>query len=94
MACPAIIRPDDMLGFLDFGEPDETKEIYRRTDHSDITGGPIGAASPYLAPIGHQSNTLVLGPGDYKFGDYWRLGLPMDLVIIAVSVPMIIFVWM
>ena len=53
----------------------------------------IGAASPYLTPVGHQSNTLVLGPGSYQFSDYWRLGLPLDMVIIAVAVPMIILVW-
>ncbi len=53
----------------------------------------IGAASPYLTPVGHQSNTLVLGPGGYQFSDYWRLGLPLDLVIILVSVPMILMVW-
>ena len=53
----------------------------------------IGAASPYLTPIGHQSNTLVMGPGSYAFGDYWRLGLPLDLVIVAVAVPMIVLVW-
>lgn len=54
----------------------------------------IGAASPYLTPIGHQSNTLVLGPGGYQFGDYWRLGLPLDVVIICVAVPMIMLVWL
>lgn len=54
----------------------------------------IGAASPYLTPIGHQSNTLVLGPGGYRFSDYWRMGLPLDLVIISVAVPTIIWVWM
>ena len=53
----------------------------------------VGAASPYLTPIGHQSNTLVMGPGSYAFGDYWRLGLPLDLVILAVAVPMILLVW-
>ena len=53
----------------------------------------IGAASPYLTPVGHQSNTLVLGPGSYQFSDYWRLGLPLDMVIVAVAVPMIILVW-
>ena len=53
----------------------------------------IGAASPYLTPIGHQSNTLVLGPGGYNFGDYWRLGLPLDIVIVLTGVPMIILVW-
>jgi di/tricarboxylate transporter len=53
----------------------------------------IGAASPYLTPIGHQSNTLVLGPGGYNFGDYWRMGLPLDIVIVTVAVPMILWVW-
>ena len=54
----------------------------------------VGAASPYLTPIGHQSNTLVLGPGGYRFSDYWRMGLPLDLVIICVAVPAIVWVWM
>lgn len=53
----------------------------------------VGAASPYLTPVGHQSNTLVLGPGGYNFGDYWRLGLPLDFVILFVSVPMILLIW-
>jgi di/tricarboxylate transporter len=53
----------------------------------------IGSASPYLTPIGHQSNTLVMGPGGYQFGDYWRLGLPLDGVILLVGVPMILWVW-
>jgi len=50
----------------------------------------IGAASPFLTPIGHQSNTLVMGPGGYNFGDYWRLGLPLDCIIIAIAVPLIL----
>lgn len=53
----------------------------------------IGAASPFLTPIGHQSNTLVMGPGGYNFGDYWRLGLPLDCIIIAIAVPLIVLVW-
>ena len=53
----------------------------------------IGAASPYLTPIGHQSNTLVMGPGGYHFGDYWRMGLPLDVLIVLVSVPMILIIW-
>ncbi len=53
----------------------------------------IGAASPYLTPIGHQSNTLVMGPGGYSFKDYWRMGLPLDAVIVCVGVPMILLVW-
>lgn len=54
----------------------------------------VGAASAYLTPIGHQSNTLVMGPGGYRFGDYARMGLPLDLVIVAVAVPMIMWVWL
>ncbi len=54
----------------------------------------IGAASPYLTPIGHQSNTLVMGPGGYAFKDYWKVGLLLDLVIISIAVPMIMLVWM
>ncbi len=53
----------------------------------------IGASSTYLTPIGHQSNLLVMGPGGYRFGDYWRMGLPLDLIILAVAVPMILMVW-
>jgi len=53
----------------------------------------IGASSPFLTPIGHQSNTLVFGPGGYRFGDYWRLGLPLQLIVIAVAVPMLLIVW-
>ncbi|WP_431270497.1 SLC13 family permease [Dankookia sp. P2] len=53
----------------------------------------IGAACDFLTPIGHQCNTLVMGPGGYRFGDYWRLGLPLSIIVIAVGVPMIALVW-
>lgn len=53
----------------------------------------LGAASDFLTPIGHQCNTLVMGPGGYRFGDYWRLGLPLSLLIVGVGVPLIAFVW-
>jgi di/tricarboxylate transporter len=53
----------------------------------------IGASSAFLTPIGHQSNTLVLGPGGYKFGDYWPMGLPLQIIIIAVAVPLLLVVW-
>ena len=55
-------------------------------------GVPAGAP-PFLTPVGHQSNTLVMGPGGYQFGDYWRMGLPLDVLIVAVAVPMILLVW-
>jgi di/tricarboxylate transporter len=53
----------------------------------------IGASCAFLTPIGHQSNTLVMEPGGYKFGDYWRVGLPLEVVIAAVALPMILIVW-
>ena len=53
----------------------------------------IGASCAFLTPIGHQSNTLVMGPGGYQFGDYWRMGLPMEMVIAVVSIPLIVLVW-
>jgi di/tricarboxylate transporter len=53
----------------------------------------IGAACDFLTPIGHQCNTLVMGPGGYRFSDYPRLGLPLTLLVLAVGVPMVAFVW-
>ena len=53
----------------------------------------IGASCAFLTPIGHQNNTLILGPGGFRFGDYWRLGLPLELLVVAISVPMLLLVW-
>lgn len=53
----------------------------------------VGASSTYLTPIGHQSNLLVMGPGGYRFGDYARMGLALDLLIVAIAVPVILRVW-
>lgn len=53
----------------------------------------VGASCAFLTPIGHQNNMLVMGPGGYRFGDYWRVGLPLEILIVAVSVPMILWVW-
>jgi di/tricarboxylate transporter len=53
----------------------------------------VGASCAFLSPIGHQCNTLVMGPGNYKFGDYWRLGLPLEILITIVSIPAIMMVW-
>src|SRR3979409_2767090 len=49
----------------------------------------IGAACDFLTPIGHQCNTLVMGPGGHRFGDYWRLGLPLSLIVVIVGVPLV-----
>jgi di/tricarboxylate transporter len=53
----------------------------------------VGASCAFLTPIGHQNNTLILGPGGFHFGDYWRLGLPLEIIVIAAAVPMIFLVW-
>jgi di/tricarboxylate transporter len=53
----------------------------------------VGAGSDFLTPIGHQCNTLVMGPGGYRFGDYARLGAPLSLLVVAVGVPLIMAVW-
>ena len=53
----------------------------------------IAASCAFLTPIGHKNNTLIMGPGGYKFGDYWRMGLPLEVLVIVVSVPMILLVW-
>ncbi|MGD8809605.1 MAG: SLC13 family permease [Gammaproteobacteria bacterium] len=53
----------------------------------------VAASCAFLTPIGHKNNTLVMGPGGYRFGDYWRMGLPLELLIIVVSIPTIITVW-
>ena len=53
----------------------------------------VGASCAFLTPIGHQNNTLILGPGGFRFADYWRLGLPIELIVVAISVPMLVLVW-
>jgi di/tricarboxylate transporter len=53
----------------------------------------IGASCAFLTPIGHQNNTLILGPGGFRFGDYWRMGLPTDILVLAVGLPMLLWVW-
>lgn len=53
----------------------------------------VAASCAFLTPIGHQSNTLVMGPGGYKFSDYWKMGLPVTLIIILLGIPLILYVW-
>jgi di/tricarboxylate transporter len=53
----------------------------------------IGASCAFLTPIGHQSNALVMAPGGYKFGDYWPMGLPLEIIIATVSIPLILYFW-
>ncbi|WBU57267.1 SLC13 family permease [Paracoccus sediminicola] len=58
-----------------------------------LMGVAVSAACAFLTPIGHQNNTLIMGPGDYRFGDYWRMGLPLEIIVMLVSVPMLLIVW-
>ena len=53
----------------------------------------VAASCAFLTPIGHKNNTLIMGPGGYRFGDYWRMGLPLEIIVVVVSIPMIIWVW-
>mgnify|MGYP003646824526 CR=1 FL=1 len=53
----------------------------------------VAASAAFLTPIGHKNNTLVLGPGGYGFGDYWRMGLPLEIIVVAVSIPAILVFW-
>ena len=53
----------------------------------------VAASCAFLTPIGHKNNTLIMGPGGYRFGDYWRMGLPLEVLIVVVSIPMILWVW-
>lgn len=53
----------------------------------------VGASCAFLTPIGHQNNTLILGPGGFRFSDYWRMGLPLEILVVMISIPMIIWVW-
>ncbi|PHQ94199.1 MAG: SLC13 family permease, partial [Marinosulfonomonas sp.] len=53
----------------------------------------VAASCAFLTPIGHKNNTLILGPGGYSFGDYWRMGLPLEILVVAVSIPAILVFW-
>jgi di/tricarboxylate transporter len=53
----------------------------------------VAASAAFLTPIGHKNNTLIMGPGGYRFGDYWRMGLPLEILIIAVGIPAILWAW-
>ena len=53
----------------------------------------VGASCAFLTPIGHQCNALILGPGGYRFSDYWRMGLPLEILIVIVGTPLILRFW-
>ncbi len=58
-----------------------------------LMGVAVAASCAFLTPIGHKNNTLILGPGSYRFGDYWRMGLPLEILIVLVATPTILAVW-
>ena len=58
-----------------------------------LMGAAIAASCAFLTPIGHKNNTLIMGPGGFRFSDYWRMGLPLELVVLAAAVPMLLVVW-
>ena len=58
-----------------------------------LMGVAVAASCAFLTPIGHKNNTLIMGPGGYRFGDYWRMGLPLEILVVAISVPAIAWVW-
>jgi di/tricarboxylate transporter len=71
-------------------------ELRRQLSHNPdpfLMAVAIGAACDFLTPIGHQCNTLVMGPGGYRFGDYWKLGLPLSLIVLVAGVPLIMAFW-
>lgn len=78
IAAPVGIRLAEQLGV----DPD-----------AFLMGVAVSAACAFLTPIGHQNNTLILGPGDYHFSDYWRMGLPLEVIVMLVAVPMLLMVW-
>ena len=53
----------------------------------------VGSSCAFMTPIGHQSNTLIMGPGGYHFNDYWRMGLPVTLIILIIGTPLIVWFW-
>lgn len=58
-----------------------------------LMGVAVAASCAFLSPIGHKNNTIIMGPGGYRFGDYWRMGLPLEVLIILVSVPLLLIFW-
>ena len=84
------------LARLDLSPAEEAAMLPQLNGFFDIVermGVAVAASCAFLTPIGHQSNVLVMGPGGYRFGDYWPMGLPLEILIAIVAVPMILWVW-
>ncbi|KZM49626.1 SLC13 family permease [Labrenzia sp. OB1] len=60
---------------------------------SFLMGVAVAASCAFLTPIGHKNNTIIMGPGGYRFGDYWRIGLPLEILVLAVAIPAILIFW-
>jgi di/tricarboxylate transporter len=58
-----------------------------------LMGAAVAASCAFLTPIGHKNNTLIMGPGAFRFSDYWRMGLPLEILVLAVSIPVLLIVW-
>ncbi len=58
-----------------------------------LMGVAVAASCAFLTPIGHKNNTIIMGPGGYRFSDYWRMGLPLEILVVLISVPAILFFW-
>lgn len=70
-----------------------TAALFGANPDSFLMAVAIGASCAFLTPIGHQNNTLILGPGGFRFGDYWRLGLPLEILVIGFSIPLLLVFW-
>ncbi|MEM1282663.1 MAG: SLC13 family permease [Chlamydiota bacterium] len=68
-------------------------QMLQAEPHAFLMSVAVGASSTFLTPIGHQSNALVMGPGGYNFGDYWKLGLILSIIVVLVSVPLLMYLW-
>ena len=71
----------------------EIRERLQVSPDPFLMGVAVAASCAFLTPIGHKNNTLILGPGGYRFGDYWRMGLPLEILIVLVATPTILAVW-
>lgn len=71
----------------------QTAQVLEVNPDSYLMAVAVGASCAFLTPIGHQNNTLILGPGGFGFGDYWRLGLPLEFLIVVIALPLLLVVW-
>ena len=95
----ALQQDIELVQWLDRCDYDEVWFGEHHSAGSEISADPflmavaVGASCAFLTPIGHQNNTLILGPGGFRFGDYWRLGLPLEALVVAVSMPLLLWAW-